>query len=131
MKILTATVAIFLLSVIPSSTGKTLILSNQNDTDISACVIWHETENCVAPGNESSIQLSNNATEYTVCWGKYDLPPHPEYSRYPFYYVYNATRDFDKFKNQVIVIINSTAFYRSTEEEKNNWEELPVEYWGY
>ena len=70
MKILIATIVIFLLSVISSSTGKTLILSNQKDTGMPACISCPQTQKCIAPGNETLIQLPSNATVDTLCVGR-------------------------------------------------------------
>lgn len=130
MKILIATISIFLLSVISSSTGKTLILINQNDRDITGCVECRGAKKCIAPGNETaSIQLSNNATEQMVCMGRYDQLSYGGGYGPPSYTVYDSRGDFEKFKNQIIVMVNDTSFYRSNEEDENNWEQIPPHYW--
>ena len=126
MKILIATIVIFLLSVISSSTGKTLTLSNQKDTGMPACISCPQTEKCIAPGNETSIQLPSNATVDTLCVGRYNQLQ--VMLGEVFYFVYESNIDFDKFKNQIIVKVNSTSFYRSNEDEKH-WEEAPAHTW--
>ncbi|KAK9175752.1 hypothetical protein WN944_027759 [Citrus x changshan-huyou] len=127
MKILIATIVIFLLSVISSSTGKTLILSNQKDTGMPACISCPQTQICIAPGNETSIQLPSNATVDTLCVGRYNQVQ--AMFGEVFYFVYESKIDFDKFTNQIIVKVNSTSFYRSNEDEKKDWEEAPAHTW--
>lgn len=127
MKILIATITIFLLSVVSSSMGKTLILSNQKDTGMLGCIRCPQTEKCIAPGNDTSIQLPNNATVSTWCVGTYNRVQ--GVFGEVFYYVYDSSKDFDKFKNQIIVMVNYTSFYRSSEEEKKHWEEIPAQIW--
>lgn len=59
--------------------------------------------------------------------GTYDQVSHG-YRDEKLYFVYDSSRDFEKFKNTIIVKVNDTSFYRSNEEKKV-WEEIYLKLW--
>lgn len=62
------------------------------------CVNCNRIAKCIAPGNETSIQLPVNATVARSCLGTYDSVYYDaiDYDYEPKYYiVYFATEDFD------------------------------------
>ncbi|KAL9412992.1 hypothetical protein AB3S75_041624 [Citrus x aurantiifolia] len=132
MKIISATFAVLFLSQISSSTANRLILSNQKDTGRLGCIKCYEDfapriATCVAPGKNTSIELPNNATTEAWCVGTYDNESRG-YRTETLYYAYDSSKDFEKFRDKIIVKVNDTGFYRSNGTRKE-WELIFPKIW--
>lgn len=129
MKILIAAITAVLVQLISSATANTLILSNQKESGRLGCIkcianLKPRIATCIEPGNEISFKLPANATDSTgtLCVGTYDQVSHG-YRDEKLYFVYDSSRDFEKFKNKIVVKVNDTGFHRSNEEKKV-WEQI-------